>query len=159
MKILPFPSTIIIVFLDKQINTWQFFFHEQPTVRQYQTSANWYPTQTQQHPQFYGNQPISAGQIHVHSPNTFRISPMITCLILFMHFCTKDCNKVSPFVANISKSGDVVPVYPVSFISVFMVLLPVPFGLSSPIMDILNISVCWFLYFQSLFLLHFRSTI
>lgn len=26
MKILPFPSTIIIVFLDKQINTWQFFF-------------------------------------------------------------------------------------------------------------------------------------
>ncbi|XP_034328936.1 mediator of RNA polymerase II transcription subunit 12-like protein isoform X5 [Magallana gigas] len=36
-------------------------YNIQPTVRQYPTSANWYPTQTQQHPQFYGNQPMSAG--------------------------------------------------------------------------------------------------
>nr|XP_022287518.1 mediator of RNA polymerase II transcription subunit 12-like protein isoform X2 [Crassostrea virginica] len=33
----------------------------QPPVRQYPPAGNWYPAQNQQHPQFYGNQPISAG--------------------------------------------------------------------------------------------------
>ncbi|XP_056005371.1 mediator of RNA polymerase II transcription subunit 12-like protein isoform X2 [Ostrea edulis] len=36
-------------------------YNIQPPVRQYQPSTNWYPTQTQQHPQFYGNQPMPAG--------------------------------------------------------------------------------------------------
>ena len=62
----------------------------QPPVRQYPPAGNWYPAQNQQHPQFYGNQPISAGQIqnYISSNTHWRISLCCHRLFVSISFST-----------------------------------------------------------------------